>query len=445
MTRKIGYLMILVLGSACSGLAQAAAPEGQPTAAQRLSLDEATRVALQKHPAIREAEAAVAAAEAEVKLARANYFPQLSFSGIGKVGLSGAAGALGLPGFPASPFYRNAAYSSNWYQTIFDFGRTKHLVASRQALSESTRLRKKAEEDRMILALRRAYFSVLEAQRLQQVAEETVKQRRLTLERVQAYYKAQLRSQLDVSLAEVDLAEAEGSLSQARSAVSMGFAAFRAAMGVDGAQPYELEAPPTQILSLRPLEDLVRVGLEHRPDLQALDLRIRALTEEVGLAHSQRLPDIRGFGAAGQGRFNGTVVKPIQRHGVGALGLLFPFYTGGRLEAVQDEARAELQAALASRDELRQQIRLEVTRAYYQLLDLAEHIQIAAQQQRAAQEASSLAEARYQVQLSSFLDVLTAQVALTRAETDYARTLFDYERAKAELEFATGQTARPKT
>jgi outer membrane protein TolC len=79
-------------------------PQAKTTVVQRLSLDDAIRITLQGHPALREAEDAVAAAEAEVKQARANYFPQLSFSGIAKAGLSGATGALGLPGFPASPF-----------------------------------------------------------------------------------------------------------------------------------------------------------------------------------------------------------------------------------------------------------------------------------------------------------------------------------------------------
>jgi outer membrane protein len=387
----------------------------------------------------------VAAAEEEVKQVRANYFPQLTLSGIGKVGLSGATSALGLPGFPASPFHRNTAYSANWYQTIFDFGRTKHLVASRQALSESARLRKKTEEDRIVLAVHRAYFNVLEAQQLQRVAEETVKERRLTLEQVQAYYKAGLRSQLDVSLAETSLAEAQGNLIQARSAVATAFAALQVAIGLDGAQQYELETPPTAILSLQPLEDLVQAGFQNRPDLHALDLKIRAFGEEVGFASAERLPEIRGFAAGGQCRFNGTTVKPIQRHGLGALGFIFPFFTGGRLEAVRAEAEADLQGAMASRMELKQQIRLEVTQAYYQLLDLAERTEVASLQQRAAHEALDLAKARFQVGLSSFLDVLTAEVAAARADTNYARVQFDYQRARAGLAFATGQeTLGPK-
>src|SRR5260370_11603881 len=101
---------------------------------------------------------------------------------------------------------------------------------------------------------------------------------------------------------------------------------------------------------------------------QALRLKIRALEENVGFARSKSLPNINGFGAGGEGRFNGTTVKEEQRHGVGALGVLFPIFTGGRLKAERDEARAELAGALAANDQLHQQVLPEITHAYFHLL-----------------------------------------------------------------------------
>ncbi len=442
--RRRFFLSALLACCLHPALAQeSSAKSPPPTDPQPLSLDEAVRAALKQQPALEEAEAAVAAADAEVREARAAYFPQLSFSGIGKVGLSGATSALGLPGFPASPFWRNAAYSVNWYQSVFDFGRTKHWVASQRAIARSVELRKLSEEQRVVLDVKRAYFSVLEAQELLDVAEETVKSRALTTERARAYYRAELGSKLDLSLAEANLAEARGALIQARNAVETSFAALRLAMGVDGAPAYTLQKPDFQTVALPSLEDLIQKSSISRPDEQALESKIVALSENLGLARAQSLPDIRGFAAGGQGRFNGTTVKEEQRHGVGALGVIVPIFTGGRLKAERDEARAELAGATAAREELRQRIRLEITEAYYQLADLAERLPAANQQQQSAQQALRLAQARQHAQLGSFLDVLTAQLAATGAEANYAREQFDYERAKAQLDFATGGGFRP--
>ena len=150
-----------------------------------------------------------------------------------------------------------------------------------------------------------------------------------------------------------------------------------------------------------------------------------------------------GFGARGQGRFNGTTVKPEQQHGVRALGLFVPIFTGGRLEAARQEAKAELDGALATREQLKQEIRQEVKDAYYQQIELVVRIQAADQRRSSADEALRLAQARYHAQLASFLDVLTAEVAKTETETALARMQVDYQRARAELEFAIGQPVQP--
>lgn len=445
MKRSVLLLLIFVLipvtvlwGQNAQNRGNGTANQSISTGVQPLSLDDAIRIALQGHPSLREADDAVAAAEAEVKQARANYYPQLSFSGIAKVGLSGATSALGLPGFPASPFWRNEASSANLYWNIFDFGRTKHLVASQRALAESARFKSKEEQERIVLAVKRAYFSVLEAQALHVLADETLEERKLTLRRVRASFEQGLQSQMEVSLAETSVAEAEVNLAQAQSAIGKSFAALRVAMGVDGAPEYTLQAPTIAVAALPPLGDLVQEAMKNRPDAQALDWKVRAFSEVAGLARAERLPEINGFGAGGQGRFNGTTVKPEQQHGVGALGLFVPIFTGGRLEAAQQEAKAELDGALATRVRLNQEIRQEVSDAYYQHAELAERMQAADKQRQAAEEALRLAQARHKMQLASFLDLLTAQTAKTAAETDYGRIRYEYQRASAELEFATG-------
>src|SRR5260370_11324136 len=242
-----GLTLIFIAVMALQGHNAQAQEKIQPTQARPLSLDDAILIALKGHPAVREAEDAVTAAEAEVKQARANYFPQLSFSGIAKVGLSGATGALGLPGFPASPFYRNLAYSANWYQNIFDFGRTKHLVASQRALAESARFNSKAEQERIVLAVKRSYFAVLEAQQLQRVAEATIRERSLNLKLAHASFEQGLQSQMELGLEDASLSEAEASLAAARGAVGKGLAEVRVAIGVDGALEYELQVPQIEI------------------------------------------------------------------------------------------------------------------------------------------------------------------------------------------------------
>ena len=138
-----------------------------------------------------------------------------------------------------------------------------------------------------------------------------------------------------------------------------------------------------------------------------------------------------------------STVKPEQQHGVGALGLFVPIFNGGRLEAIQQEAKAELDGTLTAREQLKQEIRQEVKDAYYQQIELVVRIHAADQRRRSAGEPLRLVQARYHAQLASFLDVLTAEVAKTETETALARMQVDYQRARAELEFAIGQPVQP--
>ena len=125
------------------------------------------------------------------------------------------------------------------------------------------------------------------------------------------------------------------------------------------------------------------------------------------------------------------------------MGLFVPIFTGGRLEAARQEAKAELDGALATREQLKQEIRQEVTDSFYQVTELVDQMQAADQRRKSADEALRLGQARYNAQLASYLDLLTAEVAKTEAETALARMQFDYQRARAELEFAIGQTVQP--
>ncbi len=428
------------------------APEGPPVPgallvpgpqAQPLSVDEAVAVALRQHPAIREVEAAVAAAEAQVREARAAYFPQLSVSAIIKAGLTGATGALGLPGFPASPAFHEYAYSLNWYQSIFEFGRIRHEVAMRQLLYRSAQFRQSVEEARIVLEARRAYFAVLEAQTLAGASAQLVAERALAAAAVRAGLDAQLRSRLDLDAAEARLADAEAARSRADDAVKTAYAALLAAMGDAGTRTYLLTSPPVAPALPSPLDDLIARALRERPDEQAVEFKIAALEEGLGGVRAKSLPSIRGFAAAGGANFEGTNVPENQQHGVAGAGLLMPLFTGGRLKAERDVAQAQLAGAIAARDQLQQQIRLEVTEAYYQLADRSRQLGALERAQAAADDVLRRAEARRSAQLDSMLTVLGARASVANAAASFTTARLDYARADAQLDFATGRRPRP--
>jgi hypothetical protein len=103
------------------------------------------------------------------------------------------------------------------------------------------------------------------------------------LERARGFYEVGTRPKIDVTRAQVDLANAELALVRARNAVAVNFAALNNAIGVPEHPfyrvPDELEIPPQAVNPeelLATLEESTRIALENRTELRALNARIRS-------------------------------------------------------------------------------------------------------------------------------------------------------------------------
>src|SRR6202040_1079085 len=92
-------------------------------------------------------------------------------------------------------------------QLVTDFGRTHQLVKSSNLYAKAQQENVTATRADILLGVNRAYFNVLRAQAVLQVAEQTVKSRQLVADQTSALQKSSLKSGLDVSFANVDLAQ----------------------------------------------------------------------------------------------------------------------------------------------------------------------------------------------------------------------------------------------
>ena len=96
----------------------------------------------------------------------------------------------------------------------------------------------------VILAVDQAYFAVLRAQSVLQVAQETVKDRQLVSDQIGAMARNQLKSDLDVSFANVDLSQARLLLIQAQNDLQVSFAELSTALGYADQRTFTLSDEP---------------------------------------------------------------------------------------------------------------------------------------------------------------------------------------------------------
>ena len=119
--------------------------------------------------------------------------------------------------------------------------------------------------------------------------------------------------------------------------------------------------------------------------------------------------------------------------------LVFPIFDGLRTTNRVEETLRNYYVIRNQEEEQRQQVALEVERAYLTLVELRDRIKANEAAANAAKENLDLATGRYQVGVGSIIEVTDAQTLYTEAQTTYIRSLYDYKIADAQLTRAIGQ------
>ncbi len=169
--------------------------------------------------------------------------------------------------------YNRAAGGLTVSQLITDFGRTHNLVLSAQSTAKAQLESERATELDITLAVDQAFYQALTAQAVLKVAQQTVAQRQATGDQVGALTKAKIKSDLDLSFADVQLSQAKLLLLDAENNDAVCHGRLNNVLGSEQDQQYSLvdetngNPPPAP----DDPEALVQRRFTARPDLAALN------------------------------------------------------------------------------------------------------------------------------------------------------------------------------
>jgi len=445
----IVFLLTLVMASTWlvpfSSTAQPIAKrEAEPPArGSFLGMQQAIELALRYHPLVQEADATLKAATARTDQARSNYYPQVS----AHFDTSAGAGRIN-PRFLIGGFLVQANLSQymggvSIDQRIYDFGFTQHTVNSVHLAERAQEQDINARRALVILNVQTTYLTSLKRQRLVQIAEETVRERGIVRNQIEALYRQQLKSKLDLDLVQVELTNAESLLVKARNEFKASFANLNRAMGITGAEDYVLEALPIHVRPQRPLEMLISDSLSHPEFRKAKELTASAEARVTAMKR-QFLPTVSAYASGGDFEVFDTS-RVAQTGGWWAVGgfISMPLFTGFLIENQVREAKAQKEAADAASLNIGQALTQQVTNAYLDTVTFAQQIKLSEEQVKTAQEALQLARQRYRLGLGSVVEVTQSEVVLTGAQTKLAEAQYDYKISEVTLAYAAGLAGVP--
>ncbi len=411
-----------------------------------LTIDEAIAMALRQNPFHLATQERVSQARAQVRQAVAGFLPTLNAQGTDT--LDEKLFTLEFPSMiPGDPPQRISIDFTKDYQMslafslpLFAGGRLtagyKQAGYGVQASRESVRL----SEQETVFAVKRAFYGYLLAKEFSAVADESMALAQGFRDNVKNLYEVGMASKFDLLLSEVQVANLKPPAIRAKNGVEMAALGLKTVLGIPLDTPIEvrgeLSSPPLDAAA----EGVIEEALAQRPELRQLDYQRLMAGQMLKIARGSALPTLAIGGAY---NFWSDALNfrkgSWQNYYTINLALNLPLFNGFEAQARVGQSKAAIRELEWTRKGLSEAIALEVRQSVLNRDQARETLLSQEKNVEQAREAVRIAELNYSEGLATNLDVLTAQVGLRQASTNYSQALYDLVISEAMLEKAIGR------
>lgn len=406
--------------------------------AQRLTVQDAEALALKNNPQISVYHLLSLASGQVTQEQKAAYYPtvygSLTAAEPREGGSRIAAGYLNNP-----IVYERAAGGITLSQLITDFGRTNNLVASAALRAKAADMNALATADQIKLAVDEAFYNALQTAALQEVAKQTVRARQLVSDQITALFQNKLRSQLDVSFADANLAQAKLLLLDTQNNYQAALSTLSQILGYPSLQPLELVDTNSE---LKPPSDgvsqLVDQAFSNRPEIASQDYEYRASQHFQKAERDLLLPSIQALGTVGRTPVSNSVngISPFTSwYGAIGVNVNIPIFNGFLYPARSKEAAFRAEANAERLRDLKDRIANDVRTSWLSAITAYNRIGVTQQFVDQANLAVNLSETRYNLGLSSIVELSQAQLTQTEAQIQFAAAKYQYRIAQSVLRF----------
>ena len=403
---------------------------------QSLTLQQAQALATRNNPQISVARLIALASHQATREVRSNLWPTAAVNITGvdaEPGRRITAGGLNNP-----IVYERAAAGASVSQLIYDFGRTSNLAASANLAEKAQTQNAAATREQILLAVSQAFYETLQTQAVVTVAQQTVNERQTVANQINELFKNKLKSGLDLSFANVNLAQAKLLLVDAQNSDSAARANLSMLMGFASWQNYQLVEDQTANAVQPPanVDDLIATAFAMRPEILALQFQAQSASRFRVAERDLLFPNIRAIGVVGDTPFGNSVLSNTWYGAVGA-NMEIPVFNGFLYTARAHEARLREEASNEKLRAMRDQISRDVRTSWLDANAAYQKLDVTNQLLQQANLGLSLAKTRYQMGLGSIVELSQAQLQETQAEISSVQANYDYQLLLTTLAYET--------
>jgi len=413
----------------------AAPASGNPPSGMKLTLADAEATAIKNNPQITVARLQALVAQQQVREVRSALLPNADINLTGVESNPGSrvtAGALNNP-----TVFPRAAYGAALSQLITDFGRTGNLVSSSKLEAKAKDQDAVATRAQILLAVDQAFYDTLEAQAMVHVAEETVRARQILVDKVSALTQAKLKSDLDLSFANVDLSRSKLLLLESKSKRETAMAQLSAILGYPDMQNFDLIEQAEPLSPPAPdVVPMIQQALAQRPEVLALQYQEQSAEKFSRAEHDLWLPTISALGVVGEAPVRDDNIP--NWYGAAGVNIRIPIFNGFQYNARAKAADLSTEASRQRLADLRNNVARDV-RIIWQASNRAyERLAVTKQLRDQANLALELAQSRYNLGLSSIVEFSQAELQKTEADIADTDATYQYRQTERAIRFVTG-------
>ncbi len=400
--------------------------------APQLTLEEAVQISLRQNHDVLRARESLSRLDGQIEVVKSDVLPQVNleadyFRSYDESILDSDLGDFFSP--EQQDIY---GIRGTLNQLLFSWGKASTAIQ----ISQDNRQR--AGDDlastirRVKLQVYEAFYALLLDQRLVEVAEQRLAQRRRQLDVAEKKFTAGVVNEFEVVRARVDVANAEPPVIRARNQVRQDISALNNLMSRDQRTPLDAVGE----LAYEPLDDptleqVVERAVAQRPELKSLRTS-RTIAEKVlKIARAGNKPELRLVGEYGWAADTPGELDTDREKWLAGVAFTMPLFDGWRTRGRVAEASSDLRDIGIATSQLEETIILQTKVVLDDLREAQDIINATSLTIEQAEKALALAETSYRYGVATALDVTDAELSLTVSRVDHARALHDFMVARA--------------
>lgn len=414
--------------------------EGNISKANVLNLADCLELALINNPKIKASYAQSAIAKYKKWETLSGYTPSLDWSTSANR-MKPDLTMMRNMNFPMSPYNKYILGQIGIRQLVWDFGYTQNMYTINKIEYEKSKTDIDKTVNEVVCAVKDAYYNLMNAFNQKQVADDALEDYTKTYHQAMAFWEVGTTTKVDVLFAQTNLENAKADVIQAQNNIDIAFSKLNNAMGLPFVNKYMIDMGVKFEPVVISMKEAIEIANDNRPDLKGAMLSVDEANQGVKLAWKTFLPRLEFQANWARGGADKWSDKDWYNFG----GFLtFPTVNPVLIRNQIKEANAQYEQMQYETKSMLNDIYYEIQSVYTQLKDAYARIPVAHSAVQKAQENYELTSGRYRVGYGNVIELKDAQAALTSAKSNYYKTIYDYNCAKANLERAIGSTIKPK-